>query len=173
MLMTENDHTFIVSESPDEPMAVIQRLRPNGILRCHTGLLLISLAALNDVENWATRHGLDTIDYTIRALTEIPADSRFVPMTPDSEAARLRRIADADAGSPVLLITQFDLAVARLSAEERPSIWRAVFTELTQTRHGLLIAMPKTARRLLPEEMLLASLRSAGRMIEPIEREII
>lgn len=145
---------------------LIVRLRPDGGLRCRTGLLLVPPDELDELPQWGARFGLDTIAYGERLLEELPAESRFVHITAESESERLRRIADAVNGTPVLLIAQLDLAIARLGTEERRTLWQNLLARLTQTRHGLLLAMPQNAHRLLPEETVLENLRETGRIAE-------
>ena len=146
------------------PRDLIENLRPDSSLRCHTGLLLVPTRDLDELPQWGAHFGLDTIAYGEFLLGDLPEQTRFVNLTAESEARRLRAIADALPGSPVLLVSQLDIAVSRLRTEERSALWLNLLTRLTQTRHGLLLAMPEGAHRLLPGQAVLEELRHAGRV---------
>jgi hypothetical protein len=66
----------------------------------------------------------------------------------------------------VLLVDQFDLALSGLGTMDRQSLWKQIAQRLTQTRHGLIFAIPAEAERLLPSgplwDEMLASRRVAG-----------
>ena len=146
------------------PRDLIERLRPDSSLRCHTGLILVPVRDLDDLPQWAAQGGLDTVAYGEFLLGDLPENTRFVNLTAESETRRFRAIADAMAGTPVLLVSQMDIAVSRLGTEERNVLWMNLLTRLTQTRHGLLFAMPEGAHRLLPSESFLEELRHSGRI---------
>lgn len=143
---------------------LVKSLQPENGLRCRTGLALVSLDVLDDLANTGARHGIDALDYAAIILKELPDQTQFVALSPDSEEERLLRIANAESGSPVLLITQFDVALARLGAQERGRLWQTIFQYLTQTRHGLIFALPASASRLLPDETTVEQLRVKGRI---------
>lgn len=143
---------------------LITSLKPEGGLRCRTGIMLAPIHVLENLPNFGARHGLDTIDYADMILRELPAQTQFVSLSADSETERLLRIANTDSGSVVLLVAQFDLALARLGALERARLWRTVSQYLSQTQHGVLVAMPTTAYRLLPEESVMEQLQAQGRV---------
>lgn len=144
---------------------LIHSLQPETGWRCRTGIVLASPSALVDLPNIAARHGIDALDYAELILKELPPQTQFVALTADSEEARLRRIASADAGTSVVLLTQFDVALARLGTQERERLWQTILQYLTQTRRGLLIALPVAATRLLPDDTVLERLRTHGRLV--------
>ena len=143
---------------------LIARLGPDGGLRCRTGIVLVPPADLPSIADFGARHGMDTIAYAEAILREMSSESQFASLSVDAESERLRRIADNPSGSPVLLIAQFDVALARLRTMDRDRLWQTVLTYLTQTRHGLLLAMPSTAHRLLPGEKVREELLTSGRI---------
>ena len=146
------------------PRELIENLRPDSSLRCHTGLLLVPAHNLEELPQWGALLGLDIVPYGEFLLGDLPKETRFVNLTAESETRRLRTIADAAPGSPVLLVSQLDIAVSRLRTDERGVFWLNVMTRLTQTRHGLLLAMPEGAHRLLPAETVVEELRRMGRV---------
>lgn len=145
------------------PAELIANLGSSGRLRCPTGLLLVPQREWETLADWGALRGIDTVLYGEILLRELPEQSRFVSITSESETERLRRIA-LGGGSPVLLIDQFDIAVSRLSSEDRENLWQNIFTRLTQISHGLLIAMPEGSDKLLPAHNLMEDLRISGRL---------
>jgi hypothetical protein len=145
---------------------LVEYLEPSGGLRCRTGILLVAPEEVEDLPNTAARHGIDSVDYARLILKDLPPETQFVGLSAESEEERLRRIADNESGSPVLLITEFDVALAKLGAQARGRLWQTISQYLTQTRHGLILAIPITATRLLPEETVLDQLRNQGRIAQ-------
>lgn len=154
-----------LSPARENTRQIITRLKPSSSLRCRTGLLIVPPLELTSVAEWGASFGLDTIYYAQQLLEDLPGQTRFVSLSMDTEAERLHRIANHINGTPVLLISQFDLAVARLGTSERVVLWQHVLTRMTQTAHGLLLVMPPTPR-LLPETRLLEELRNVGRIAD-------
>jgi hypothetical protein len=132
------------------PKALKEYLRTR-MLRSRTGLLLVPPNQLGDVLEIAARLGVDLVDYAQVILASLPPEAKWAGITLDAEQARLDEIANAPSGNDVVLVAQFDLALARLPIADRGPLWRVLREGFAHRRRALILVMPEGATRLLPE----------------------
>jgi len=142
-----------ISTTPSEMVALLR----GHILRCRTGILLLPPSQLPEALNIAARLGLDAVDYAQRVIRSVPPGAKFVPLTAESEEARMDAVAEDPLGTDVVLVYNFDLAVAKLDTRQRALLWNTLRERLPHCRRALVLAMPLGAHRLLPPEVDLAA----------------
>lgn len=122
-----------------------------GKLRCPVGLLLFKAGDFGTVAEVAARSGANVVDFREFARQRI-GGSRYVGFTPDTLLTTLREIQNC--GEPrKWIVTNFDLAIARLKLADRLRLWSALVSQVTpNSKTAIVLAMPdeETAVHLLP-----------------------
>ncbi len=146
---------------PSELAALLRR----QILRVRTGLWLISPNLLGDEHNEAVRLGIAAVDMRELLLGELPADTAFVMLNADRVIQLLNQVADQAHFGNCALVYNLDLLLARLTALQRVDAWDVILDGIPYRQSGLILAMPGTAKSLLPSDNRLGDLAATGRLI--------
>ena len=122
-----------------------------GEFRCPVGPLLFKAGEFGTVAEVAARSGANVVDFRQFARQRI-GGSRYVGFTPDTVLTTLREIQNC--GEPrKWIVTNFDLAIARLKLAHRTSLWSSLISQVTpNSKTAMVLAMPDedTAVHLLP-----------------------
>jgi len=148
----------------EQPVRALVDLLRSPVLRCRTGIILLSQEQLGTEPDIAARLGLDAIDYTQVLRDSLPKGTVFVSISAETEAQRLDRLASRRGGADCVLIYNIDLALAKLETSERQYLWWELRDFLAYRPRALLIAMPAQASQLLPEKHELDRWRGANRL---------
>jgi len=148
----------------------IEALR-RGDFRCQTVILLLAPEQLPMAPEMAARHGIGYVDFVERALRSLPANTRFVQFTGSSLFGILDTVAQETDGARCVLLYNLDLGLARLTAEERHSLWGRLFRDIPYRPRALIIAMPAGAEHLLPRREDLEEWGRCGRVVSLVASE--
>ena len=146
---------------PSELVALLRR----QILRVRTGLWLIPPNLLGDERNEAVRLGVAAVDMRELLLNELPAGTAFVMLNADRVIQLLNQVAGQAHFGNCALVYNLDLLLARLTFQQRADAWGVIFDGLAYRQSSLVMAMPVTAKSLLPSDKRLEDLAAAGRFI--------
>ena len=131
------------------PVEVVALLR-SRMLRVRTGLWLFPKAYLGYEADEAIRLRLEAVNLRQVWLDTLPPETHFIGLTPEKLLEVLDDILNLPGKSDCVLVYNLDIFLARLKKAERKSVWEGLFSALPHRTRGLLIAMPQTARDLLP-----------------------
>jgi hypothetical protein len=135
-------------------------------LRCPVGMLLFKAGDFGAVAEVAARSGANIVDFRQFARQRM-AGSRYVGFTPDTLLTTLREIQNC--GEPrKWVVTNFDLAIARLKLADRTRLWSALVSQVTpNSKTTIVLAMPdeETAVHLLPPGQILKDWIQTGRAL--------
>lgn len=149
------------SMQPSELVALLRR----QILRVRTGLWLISPNLLGDEHNEAVRLGVAGVDMRELLLGELPVDTAFVMLNADRVLQLLGQVAGQSHFGNCALVYNLDLLLARLTVLQRVDAWNSILDGIPHRQSGLILAMPGTAKSLLPSDNRLGDLAAARRLI--------
>jgi hypothetical protein len=138
------------SESYFQARNALEQLKQHG----HRSAVAILLYEPNAEIDWnavALVHSLGQCDYIARLLAEANLDSRFLNLDADTERDRLSRLAETSNAYTCILVTEFDIALARLNFDERGRLWNNLLHHFPYRHTALLLAVPSGASHLLPD----------------------
>lgn len=142
----------------------IQILR-SPALRVRTALWLLPLKMIGQERGEAIRYRLEAIDMRDEWLAHLPADTRFSGLSSSKLCERLDDISQRTGMWDTVLAFQFDLLLARLKLAERAIIWDYVLFQMARRLRGIIIAMPETAKDLLPAQSVQDRLNREQRLL--------
>lgn len=128
---------------------LVQRLRSHT-LRTRIGILLLDAIHFGKEPDLAVKLDVEPLDYARRLRDELPEGATHVAIDAATEEHRLDAIAVAATGLDCVLIYNFDLALARLDANERARLWTNLRAHFSKKPRALLLAVPRNAHHLLP-----------------------
>ena len=152
------------SDSGDAARAALERLKGRNH-RSAVAILLYEPEAETDWNAVALVHSLGLCDYVARLLAECNPASRFLNLDADSERDRLNRLAETPDAHTCVLVTDFDVALARLSLGERARLWNNLLHHFPYRQTALLLAVPAAASQLLPDSDAFTLWQDAGKAI--------
>jgi len=138
------------SGSHTNSRTALEQFQQNGH-RSAVAILLYEPGIAIDWHEVALVNSLGLCDYVVHILTEVNADSRFLNLDADTERARLSRLAETPDAHSCVLVTEFDIALARLDDNERARLWYNLLHHFPHRRTALLLAVPSGASHLLPD----------------------
>jgi hypothetical protein len=135
-----------------------------GELRCPIGVLLFKAEHVGSVADIAARCNASIVDFRQIARQRM-GSSRYVGFTPQTLSAMVREVQSLR--SPAKwLVTNFDLALARLKLADRILLWSTLVSQVTpNSRATVVLAMPdeETAVHLLPPAGILTQWTETNR----------
>ncbi len=143
---------------------VIQTLRYGG-LRVRTALWLLPPDQLNRLPDSAARLGIHLVDARHPLLDAIAPEQRFLRLGIREFIKALDELCLKDQASDCLLVANCDLIIASLSPQDRREAWETLYQGFPHRSRALLIAMPRGADLLLPNEQELEYWRKEGRLV--------
>ncbi len=142
---------------------LVQRLR-SRTLRNRTGILLLPPTALQQIEDIAARLGIQSVDYRRLVLQRVPPGSRYAGISVDAERQTIDALLEDTLGKDCVLLYYLDLILARLEYAERQRLWTILFRETSNRSRALVLAMPATAKHLLPSADALCDWKKDARV---------
>jgi|GEM_PF-3429376 len=135
-----------------------------GVLRSRTAILLLAPSVVGREREVAARLQVDAVTYVDLLLSSAPAGARTLGIAVDREERRLDAVASCEQGADVVLVADFDVALARLTSSERERLWSDLYAHFGHRRRALLLGVPQAARDLQPCEAALADWRRGSRV---------
>ena len=149
---------------PPAARAALDRLKRREY-RSGVGLLLYEP---EEKPNWnavALVHSIGLRDYVRLLLEELNPATRYVNLDADTERDRLIRLSEIPDPLRCVLVTEFDIALARMKFEERTRLWNNLLHHFPHRQTTLLLAIPANASYLLPDADALTLWTEAGKTI--------
>ena len=147
-----------------EAHAALDQLKQHSH-RSAVAILLYEPDAEMDWNEFALVHSLGQCDYVAYLLSEANLASRFLNLDADTERDRLSRLAETLGTYTCVLVTEFDIAVARLSFDERTRLWNNLLHHFPHRQTALLLAIPSGASHILPDSDAIMLWMAAGKTI--------
>ena len=149
-----------------------------GMLRCPVGLMLFKAEQLGMLAEVAARCSANIADFR-QFARQWMGGSRYTGFTPDTLLAILREIQNS--GHPrKCIVSNLDLAIARLRLADRTRFWSALVSQVTpNSKTTIALSMPdeETAMHLLPPANTLKEWIDTGRALRisppPLSRAIL
>ena len=123
------------------PQELVNSLRSHT-LRTKTGILLIKPEQLGDEGHIALRLGIQLLDYTDYLLDRVPDGGTIVNLSLDTIVEDLDVISNRSTGMDCVLLSNFDIAVTKLTSGERSQLWKGLMGQFPNRRKGLIFCMP-------------------------------
>lgn len=123
------------------PHKLVESLRGH-VLRCRVGVLGVPVRALGAERQLAAALGVELLDYRLRLLATVPEASQFVNLTLAALVEDLDCIANTATGEICVMVSNFDLALARLRTEERTILWRTLLMDFPHKTRALVLCVP-------------------------------
>jgi hypothetical protein len=104
--------------------------------------------------NWtdvALNNSLGLSDYVALMLSQVNPATRYLNIDAGTEHDRLSHLAETLKTHSCILVTNFDIALTRLSFDERTRLWHNLLHHFPYRETALLIAMPQSASEVLPD----------------------
>jgi hypothetical protein len=133
--------------------------------RSAVAILLYEPDAKIDWNAFSLVHSLSQCDYIALLLAETNLASRFMNLDADTERDRLSRLAEVPDVYTCVLVTEFDIALARLTFDERARLWNNLLHHFPYRQTALLLAVPSSATHLLPDTDALTLWTDMGKTI--------
>ena len=149
------------------PKGLVELLR-SPTLRCRTGILLIPPDTLDKQPDMAARLGIDTVDYVQLLLAGLPEGTAFVNISDETEGQRLHDLSVDRKNADCLMVCNLDLALAKLDSTQRKAFWAGLFDRFPHRPCALILAMPSTARHLMPPDTEIAKWKESGRLASAV-----
>lgn len=143
---------------------LIETLRHGG-LRVRTGLWLLPAGQLNTLPDKAARLGIDLSDARQPLLDSVAPDQRFLRLDVATIIEVLDSLCDNNQLSDCLLVTNFDLLLAKLPYSQRKEVWEILYRGYPYRPRAIILAMPEGATALLPGVQQLEQWRKEGRLV--------
>ncbi len=129
---------------------VVQRVR-GKTLDCRTGIFLLPERLLGCEKSLGARFDLDAVDYAAWCEQYLYEDEKFLRLSGDRLLKYLHEACHGDFMTDCLLVYNFDLALAYLPYLERGQVWAFLRDRFRKRPKGLILSMPESASRLLPD----------------------
>jgi hypothetical protein len=113
----------------------------------------------------AARLGIHAADAREPILATLAPDQKWIGLDADRIIEVLEIIIASPTYTDCSLVYNFDLLIARLGHQARDALWETIYGRYPH-RRPLLIAMPRGASALLPDEEYLDLWRRDGRLAE-------
>ena len=123
------------------PRQLIEHMADKS-LNCRTAILWIAPGRIGTESQIAASLGVQHVDYREYLLQHAPADSQFLNLTLGRIVSQLDDIASASTGMDRALVSNFDLAAARLGSQQRASLWRTLFSDFSHRTKALIFSLP-------------------------------
>lgn len=137
--------------------------------RTHRSAVALLLYEPDDAPDWNTvalTHSLGQCDYVELMLGQINSETQFLNIDADSERNRLSGLAESPSKHACILVMEFDVALSRISHDERVRLWNNLLVHFPHRNSALLIAMPQGATHLLPDPDLWSDAGKAILLVE-------
>lgn len=118
-------------------------------LLSRTGIALARDDRYRGAAEDAARSGMDSVDYVSWKLDSLDPRQRFITVTTTSLLDDLDRLCSNTWFSSCLVVTNIDVALARLSASDLASFWQFLFESFKRRPVGLIIAISQSAAGML------------------------
>ncbi|GEM_PF-5216576 len=125
---------------------LIQYLR-QPMLRLRTGLWLVPGELLGKEPDYilSLPVGCDVMDLRQAVINFRPTSSPYAAITPEHIHFWLDHILENDIQHDVAVLTQLDLLLASLSADERQVVWKILLNFFVRRSKALIFAIPQRA----------------------------
>lgn len=149
------------------PRGLVELLR-GRVLRCRTGILLLSKSLLDKQPDLAARLGIDTVDYAELLLAGLPEGTAFVNISDETEVHRLHDLAEDRDRGDCLMVCNLDLALAKLDSSQRRNFWADLLERFPHRSRALILAIPSAAGHLMPPDADLTKWKESGRLANAV-----
>lgn len=146
-----------------EAEALVRRLTGGGVY-VKMGLLLLPRPWLGREKEVAARLNLGYLDYQTWRVERLRPGERLLRYSADRLIAELDAICTERHEAHHLLLSNLDLPVAALKAEERRKFWTFLYSAFTKRPRALLATLPEEAEELLPWDTELTQWKDQGRL---------
>jgi hypothetical protein len=149
---------------PSDPNTLVEFLR-RGTPRTKVGLWRFPLSKIGKEAENAISLGAEAVDVSRYYYQHRPSGADFARLSAPQVFNTLDEIASSNGTSNCVLIYNLDLLLAALKLEERHQIWKGLFNRFPNRPRSLIIAIPDTAKHLLPSEDLLEKWKQESRLV--------
>ena len=123
---------------------LVKSLKRQGF-RCRTGVLSLPTATLGEEREIAAALGVECLDYQQRLVSLVSPNSKFLNLSLPRLVEDLDDIANAHTGEICVLVSNFDIALARLRTEECRALWQTLLSDFPNKTRALLFCVPAHA----------------------------
>lgn len=148
--------------NPNEVIALLRTQK----LRVRTGLWLMPSSLIGKESQQAARLGVDASDARQPILDAVEDDQSFLGLDYSGILTALDTICHSTLTTDCSLIYNLDLLLAHLTINNRIVLWEQLYSGFPHRPRALIIAIPDSAKALLPHINRLEAWRSEGRLAE-------
>lgn len=134
-------------------------------LRTRIGLWRMPLDCVSKEPDVATQLQIEAFDIRQAIQQQLPEGTRYVRLTLEKVLEALDFVASSERWTDCVLVYNLDLLLAGLKRDERQRVWESLLDGLPYRQRALLLAVPVTAKQVLPSEQLLQVWQREGRLV--------
>ncbi len=135
----------------NNPAALLAMLRRPD-LRVRVGLWLQPLSTIGAEADEAARLMVQPVDLRAELLAALPTGARYAHINEGGLLTLLDSLSQRNYAGGCALVYNLDLLLAALTQQEQGSAWEFLFTAMVRRKSALLLTLPITATRLMPNE---------------------
>ncbi len=148
----------------ENELGELVRFLRTGNARTNVGLWLVPPSLVGQEPDMAVRLSIAAHDAVSYYRSTLDPRAEHARLSASSLFDMLDGLAGSDLQSDCVLVYNMDLLLARLSKEDRDSVWRDLYSRFPNRRCGFVIAIPQHARSSLPADEMLRLWRESGRL---------
>lgn len=148
-----------------EPVLKLIEFLRSATFRTRIGLWYMPLRALGREKDIAVQLNVEAIDIRTPLYTKIAPGAEYLRLSTVKIIETIDLIASTTGQSDCVLVYNLDLLLSWVSQKECSQVWKELFDGLPHRTRALLIAIPGTAKQILPEDRISEAWRRDNRIV--------